>query len=103
MPQMEWRGAEVRNGHYHFRVWLDTSKTRPDGKPDKHWERRYRFHATPPTGWTGGSLNGTAYTDWASYVQAEVELLAAADLAAIEDKVTATLPIQGQTFTPAGG
>lgn len=103
MAEMQWLSAEQKGSHYHFRVWLDTSKTAADGKPDRFWERRYRYHATPPKGWTGASLNGTAYTDWASYVQAEVELLAAADLAAIEDKVTATLPIQGQTFTPAGG
>lgn len=103
MPTMEWLHAEVKNDHYHFRVWLDTSKLDAAGKPDRHYEREYRFPATPPTSWAGGSLNGTAYTDWASYVQAEVELLAAADLAALEDKVTATLPIQGQTFIPAGG
>ena len=101
MPQMQWLRAEVKNGHFHFHVWLDTSKTRPDGKPDKAWERRYRWHATPPAGWTGASLNGTAYTDWAGYVQAEVQLLALTDYTALLDAVTDTLAIQGATFTPA--
>ena len=101
MPQMEWRRAEQKGHHFHFRVWLDTSKTDAAGKPDKHWEREYRWHATPPTGWTAGSLNGTAYTDWASYVQAEVELLALSDYTALVDAVTDTLAIQGTKFTPA--
>ena len=97
---MQWLRAEPKGSHYHFRVWLDMSKTDADSRPDPRFVRTYRWHATPPAGWTGASLNGEAYTDWASYVQAEVEILAAADLAALDDAVTDTLPIQGTTFTP---
>ena len=100
MPQMEWLRAEQKRDHFHFRVWLDPSKTDASGKPDPRYVREYRWHAIPPTGWKTATLNGAAYTDWASYVQAEVEILAAADLAALDDAVTDTLPIQGTTFTP---
>ena len=101
MPTMQWLRAEQKHHHYHLRVWLDTTKTDTQGRPDPRYVREYRWHATPPAGWTGASLNGVSYTDWAFYVQAEIELLAAADLAVIEDKVTATLPIQGTTFSSA--
>lgn len=102
MPQMQWLRAERKGSHYHFRIWLDVSKTDAEGQPNPRFVRTYRWHATPPAGWTGASLNGVAYTDWASYAEAETKLLAAADLAVLADAVTAILPIQGQSFEGGG-
>jgi hypothetical protein len=101
MPQMQWLKAEQRGAHYHFHIWLDTTKTDAQDKPDSAYVREYRWPATPPPGWTGATLNGVAYTDWLAYVQAETMLLAAADLAVLEPAIT-TLAAQGQTFTPPG-
>ena len=65
---MQWLRADQKRHHYHFRVWLDKSKTDADGRPDRRFVREYRWHATPPTGWTTASLNGAAYTDCAKCV-----------------------------------
>jgi hypothetical protein len=97
---MQFLTAEQYAKHLHFRVWLDTHKAEVDGKPDKTFVRHYRFPAKPPIGWANASLNGTSYTDWPAYCAAEVQLLAAADLAAITGtKPVATLPMNGQTFS----
>lgn len=104
MPQMQWLQAHQEASHYHLQVWLDTQKTVTEKdvtKPDPVYVKSYRFVATPPKGWSGGSLNGTAYTNWEEYVLAETQLLAAADYTALLDAVTDTLAIQGTTFTPA--
>ena len=101
MAEMQWLRAEQKRHHFHFRVWLDMSKTDADSRPDPRFVRTYRWRATPPVGWTGASLNGVAYTDWASYVEAEIELLAA-DLTVLDDAVAAILPIQGQSFEGGG-
>ena len=101
MPTMQWLNA-AQKGHYlHLSVWLDTTKTQTNStQPNPIYTKEYRYSASPPQGWTGGSLNGTAYTDWQSYVLAEAQLLAAADYAALNPTPTA-LSVQGEVFTPA--
>ena len=102
MPQMQWLQAHQEASHYHLQVWLDTQKTVTEKdvtKPDPVYVKSYRFVATPPKGWSGGSLNGTAYTTWPDYVLAEAQLLAAADYAALHPATT-DLSVQGQVFTP---
>ena len=111
---MQWLRAEVKGPHLHLRVWLDTSRSQTNPKtqaqePDPLYVKEYRWSAyptgtdfttSPPTvTWKGATLNGTTYTDWASYVQAEVILLAQADLATLDPPVT-PLPVQGQMFQP---
>lgn len=79
-----------------FTAWLDTSKTLADGTPDPAWVQSYTWGAQPD-GWTGATLNGTAYTTWAEYVTAEVQLLAQAAYDALTAD-PAPLAVQGQTF-----
>lgn len=102
MPKMQWIQAQKEAAHWHLQVWLDTAKvtTAPGGttQPDPAYVRTYRFNATAPKGWSGGSLNGTAYTTWQDYILAEAQLLAAADYAALHPATT-DLAVQGQVFT----
>ncbi len=90
--------TESANGACAFSVWLDTTQGAATD-PDPAYVRNYTFGAAP-TGWAGATLNGTAYTSWPTYCAAEVQLLAAAALAAIEaTPAPATLPsIAGTTF-----
>ena len=103
MPQMQWLQAQHQGQHLHLQVWLDTQKTATaqhgTAQPDPAYVKTYRWSATPPKGWAGGSLNGTAYTTWQDYVLAEAQLLAAADYAAFHPATT-ELSVQGQVFTP---
>ena len=73
--------TESANGSCAFAVWLDTTQGTATN-PNPAYVRSYNF-GPPPSGWTGATLNGTAYTSWPAYCAAEVQLLAAAALAAI--------------------
>lgn len=81
----------------HYQVWLNTTQTLPDGAPNPAWVRNYHFGPAPQN-WVGASLDGTAYTDWVSYCQAEVELLAEAEEAQMNEPAPTVLTIQGTTF-----
>ena len=95
---MKFLTAEQTPTTLNFEVWLDTSKVMSDGKtPDPAWVRNWTFTAKSPQGWKSGNLNGITYTDWPSYVTAEVKLLAQAEY----DRLTAdptALAVQGTTF-----
>lgn len=79
-----------------FSVWLDTSKGTA-AEPDPAYIRTYTW-GRAPTGWNGGSINGTGYTSWPEYCAAETQLLAAADLAAMQPPAPTPLVIAGTVF-----
>ena len=82
-----------------FAVWLDTAQGTAT-EPNPVYVRGYSFGPVPK-GWTSATLNGTAYTSWADYCAAEVQLLAAADLAAMLPPAptpTTLTSIVGTTF-----
>ena len=101
MSRMQWLKAEQIGQKLHLQVWLDTSKTQSKStNPDPIYVKQYHFPSQPPNGWSGGKLNGTAYTDWQSYVLAEAQLLAKADYDALHPATT-PLSVEGELFTPA--
>ena len=113
MPKKFVRAMQHANGEMHFRVLLDESKTLADGSPDPKWCRDYRYAGAyviasadgktstmqqEPPGWKGGTLNGTAYTDWPSYCAAEAALLAQAELDALTAPDPTPLAMHGKSF-----
>ena len=79
-----------------FSVWLDETKGTASA-PDPTWVLSWSFPVNPPTGWKGGSINGTAYASWSDYVTTEVQLLAKQAY----DQLTADptpLSVQGTSF-----
>ena len=99
MSTMQFLSAtQSPNGSCAFTVWLDTAQGTAT-EPDPAYVRSYTF-GPAPKGWTGATLNGTAYASWPAYCAAEVQLLAAADLAAMQPPVPAPTPlaVAGTTF-----
>ena len=92
MPMQFLTATESPTG-LQFSVWLDTTKTLTDGKtPDPAYVRSYAFGPAPKR-WAGATLDGASYTTWAEYCTAEVQLLAAAELAAMWPPTPAPTPL----------
>lgn len=96
MSKQFTKAHQHADGGLHFQVLLDTTQVLPDGSPNPIYLREWDY-GPAPKGWTSGSLNGTAYTDWPSYCAAEVQLLADAEAAQSAAPVTLNPP-QGTTF-----
>jgi hypothetical protein len=82
------RGTQRR-----WAVWLDTTKTLPDGSPDPDWVAAAEFPADPPAG-----VGATAYRD---DIFARVKVFARAALAerqAAQAVAASGLAIEGQEF-----
>lgn len=99
MPMQFLSATQSPNGACSFSVWLDTTQgTVAD--PNPAYVREYTF-GPPPADWPSAILNGVTYTSWSAYCAAEVQLLAAAALAAIPPVAptpTALTSIVGTTF-----
>ena len=96
---MQFLTATESTAGCQFSVWIDTTQGMATN-PDPAYVRDYAF-GPAPKGWTGATLDGTAYATWPEYCAAEVKLLAAADLAAMQPPAPTPTPltaIAGTTF-----
>lgn len=75
---------------YRFRVWLDTTKSAPDGGPDPLYVRQWTFGETPPP--------GVLAADYRTTLVNQVKALSNVELAAMQEGANTALPAENTEF-----